>query len=195
MKYKSILAAIVCSIFSCTYSEAQVHNFFVCGETGLGLGTHTSLKLALNAVVNKSIFTACFYHSSRRGPEVPADYDPFLWSDRETMDVFGLMYGRVIYTSNPYVRYTIKAGIGMGKVISPVDFVRYSGLLTNYTFTKREEAITALLLNPTVDLPFSRGFGLSCGLFANVNLVSPAFGIEGSLLFGYLRNAEKKHSR
>ena len=188
-------------LFSCTLvfllsitSYAQTGNVFVYGETGLSLGTHTSGKLALNAIINKSIFSVAYFGSARKSPTVPADFQPFLWDDAQTVSVIALMYGRVIYTQNNAVRYNIKGGIGIGKTMTPMNFVKANhGYLlgSGYDFERHEEQIVGLILNPCVELPFSRGFGFNFGAYANVNLVSPVAGIEATMAFGYLRKVRK----
>ncbi len=178
-------------------AKAFSNKLFIYGELGIGIGNFSGGKLAVNTIFDKNIITAAFWPDFRRSPECPSDYTALFGNSvSQTMTTFGLMYGRVLYTHNNAVRYTFKGGIGAGRVVSPTNFVRQYNLWLgpNYHFERREENSVSLILNPSVELPYSRGFGFNFGLYGNINLINPSVAAEANMVFGYLRK-KHKHPR
>ncbi len=187
-------------IYLCTLlhpAMAQAKKLFIYGELGIGLGNFSGGKFALNTIFDNNIITAGFWPDFRRSPQCPADYSSlFSNSVSQTITTFGLLYGKVLYTHNNAVRYTFKGGIGGCRVVSPSNFVRQYNTWfgPNYSFERREETSVPLILNPSMELPYSRGFGFNFGIYGNVNLISPSVAVEANMIFGYLRKRHK-HAR
>jgi hypothetical protein len=172
------------------------------GELGGGYGTHGSIKGAINTVIyGNNIITVCYVFSSHKASGIPSDYIPgglggIFGRDipHQNMEVHGLMYGKMLYCANSIIRVTLKGGISEVNVNTPMDFkpnqFPNGGFLSsasNYTYTTKSDRVLGILLNPTLEMPFGKGLGMSFGLYANVNSVNSVYGLEVSLVFGKVR--------
>ena len=173
-------------------SDTLVKHNMTYGEFGGGYGTHGSFKWALNFINSTNrITTVCFVFSAHRDPGCPSDFSPGLFemTAQQKLFMLGVMSGKVFYSGAANIRYTLKGGLSAGIVSTPTDYAKSGGWFSaNYTYNLKSELTPGLLLNPTLELPLNRHFGFSFGLYANINLISPVFGLEGSMLFGKLRN-------
>jgi hypothetical protein len=174
-------------------SQAKsVSGTFFYGEIGGGYGTHGSLKIAFDIINHTSnTISICFFFSSHRDPDRPPDFAPGLFEPypQQQLYMFGIMYGKVFYSKQTTTRFVLKGGLSGGVVYTPQNYISAgSWFEANYTYSLKHEFTPGILLNPTMELPVRRYFGLSFGLYTNVNFISPVFGVEGSMIFGKLRN-------
>jgi hypothetical protein len=96
-------------------------------EAGGGGGSHVCFKLGLNLVIHQSDVVSFYYfYNYKVSSNTPSDYHPGLFEGRphSVMSVFSLMYGQMIPTNSPDVRYNLKGGVVMGSTIYPVNFKR-----------------------------------------------------------------------
>ena len=114
--------------------------------------------------------------------------------------MLALMYGKVFFYKNHYkVRYTLKGGIALGDAMTPTNY-RSINLGTysynfgpDYNYSYHTVFNYGIVLNPTIELPISRGFGFSFGAFSIINPISSSVGLEANLLIGKLRNKRIRH--
>lgn len=190
MKKLSLL--IVCFVIVNSL-HAQNSNALVYGELGGGIGNYWSVKAAVDIVFDgDNMLTPCMYFNGRRAPNTPSDYQPGLLSGypKEEFELFGLMYGKEIYTNNPNIRVAMRGGLMMGDYESPSDF--NSGgegwLGPNYSYKYDHKFIGAVILNPVLELPFTHDLGFSVGLFSLINSEHATIGGEANMMFGHVRN-------
>jgi hypothetical protein len=214
-----ILAIVVPA--SAQYGEKQGPFFYA--EAGGAIGNINTGKIAFNSIfAHNNILTFGYYYSARKAPGMPPDFkDVMGFNAKQTFHMAGLMYGKVIYSINPGVRYLLRGGISFGQVSTPKDFVLHhtagnnnSGLAnltmvspiflllallpdgssSTYSYTTETKTIPGLVLNPSIELPVSRIFGFSVGAYANINSVSNIYGIDANITFGKVRNSRDSYS-
>jgi hypothetical protein len=185
------LALLLVCFFAINGLYAQSSNMLLYGEIGGGLGNYGSLKGAVDvAFAGNNVLAPCFYFNSRHAPNTPSDYQPGFLSGfpHDQFEMFGLMYGKIIYTENPHVRVALRGGIMLGDYITPYDFEESTYLIgANYTCRYDRQFTGAILLNPVLELPFSRRFGFSVGLYSLLNDKSSTVGGEVNIIFGHVR--------
>jgi hypothetical protein len=199
---KSFLVFILTIIY-CNYAVCQQRLSALYGEFGGGYGSHGSIKGAISAVIyGNNIITVCYVFSSHMSPNIPADYIPggmggIFGRDipHQNMEAHGLMLGKVLFSNNSILRVTLKGGFSVVNINTPMDFKPNQSVNTsflssnsNYTYVVKSTSVSGILLNPTLEMPFSKELGLSLGLYSNINVVNSVYGIEVSLIFGKVRD-------
>ncbi len=168
------------------------HGLFIYGDIGGGYGTHGSFNMTMNVIDKKdNVFSLAYCFSSHRDPKMPADYHPGLFGfyPQQTLSMFGLMYGKAYSRSSSVVRFIVRGGLSFGTASTPDNYQLSGGWFdSNYDYGTRKEFCAGIILNPTMELPLGRKAGLSLGFYGNINYVSPVFGLEGTMIFGKLRN-------
>ncbi len=177
---------------------------FIYGEIGVGIGNFEFGEIiALNIIFgHNNIITLGACGNLRNPVGMPSDYtytsnNGFrLFNPRpndypvQYMIARGLMYGKVLYTGSPNVRFILKGGLTYVKEQSYINF-KYSGGNPNYTCTKEDKSVIGFVVNPTLELPLSRHFGFNISLYGNINSAASVFSINGGMIFGKLRNGKQ----
>lgn len=189
---KKLSSFLTCFIISSSLL-AQSNNTLVYGEIGGGVGNYRSFKGGVDVIFDgNNILTPCMYFNGRRAPNTPSDYQRGFLSGypQQEFELFGLMYGKIIYTENPNIRIALRGGIMIGDYETPYDFNSSGETLLgpNYSYQYNHQLTGAVLLNPVLELPFSRHFGFSFGLFSLINGESSTVGGEANMIFGHVRN-------
>ena len=187
---------LIVHLFCVSIAYCQGQNTFIYGEEGLGYGTHFSFNTAVNCIFSDHIISVSYYHNSRPAPAAPSDYRAGLLAGlpKQKLNMFGLMYGKVFCSKTHITRYTLKGGIAIGNARTPTNY-QENGIGTyiysfdpNYSYSYHTVFNYGIMMNPTIEFPVGRGFGFSIGAFSIFDPVSSSVGVEGSLLFGKLRN-------
>ncbi len=179
---------------------------FIYGELGGGWGNFGSYHCAITGIFAKDNMISIGYtYNVRKTPELPSDFKSAYWSfggadpdPQQRLSMFALMYGKVFYTRSPNVRFVARGGLSAGNAFYSSDFTSAAVITTtglfgdnhtsNYSWTDQQKPVIGLLLNPSVELPISRIFGFSLGLYANINPVASAFTFDANIILGKLRN-------
>jgi hypothetical protein len=190
-----IFLLLICSSFSANAQDSASYKpsgTFIYGDIGGGYGTHGSFNMTMNVIdKHDNIFSLAYCFSSRRDNQRPGDYKPGLldFYPQRTVSMYGLMYGKVFHLPNSVARFIVRGSITAGIATYPENYTASSGWFSsNYDYTTRREFCAGLMLNPMIELPVHSKSGFSFGLYGNINYVSPVFGLEGTMLFGKLRN-------
>ena len=161
------------------------------GEAAVSYGTHLTGKLAINTLFGRNnIASVSLFFSTHKDPDAPSDFKPGLvaTNPQQTFYMIGVCFGKVLYTNDPHIRYTVKAGPSVGIVNTPIDYeANGNWFSSNYSFSHKAKFSAGLLINPTLELPLKRHIGFSCGIFSNVTINGIVAGGEISMLFGALR--------
>jgi len=191
----NLLASLCC--MPCSYGQV-----FCYSEFGLGGGTDHSAKLSLDFIINKNNFFSLSYYSiSNNASTTPPDYEPgltFFGNDlpQQTTSLVCPMYGRVLYMPGKNTRFILKGGLALGRVSTPENFVPlvpqgWFWLGPNYTYNINHEFTAGIILNPSVEIPFGRVFGMSVGLYSILTSQISSTGLEVNFILGKLRNKKK----
>lgn len=210
----TVLFIAISGIPANTYAQFNnPEDIYTSCEIGGGYGNFQSFHINLDVIINQyDIFTIGFNYHTRLAPQIPVDFKPEHISlggdlDAPTQDLkmVSFMYGKVFYTRSRFLRFIARTGISMGNCNQPTDFkpvdVNYSGGFfgpswnANYKWKEENRFIGGFVINPVIEFPLLRGFGLNIGLNGNINNVASIFSLEAGLTFGHLRDRiEKKIS-
>ena len=202
---KILIVILVCLVpLSCLGRGSN--DVYIYGEAGGGGGNFASGKFGVNAIYQNLCFGISYYGQFANAQNVPPDYDPglviFNRLPQQTLNFVCFTAGWVVYAHNPRIRYLLKGGLALGSSTLPDTYtpVYYGYFGPNYDVSYQTIFLAGLHLNPTIEFPLTRGFGLSVGLWSNINTVRSSYGIEGNILFGRLRGrmhrqANSNHSR
>lgn len=165
----------------------------------LGLGTHLVLNQSFHHV-NKGGFSVGLQqaYEIRRMRNLPEDFERgFVFGKVPAVIIKSraILVGKVMEHPNGLWQFDLRGGINFGTVQKPVNFVKKSKtdpgmsppLSNNYSYDLEKKSFVGLVLNPTINLNFSRVVGLSLGARANLNPNDISVGFEAGLIMGYLR--------
>ncbi len=194
------------------YQQKGINNVYLDYGAGAGNGKFQSYNGAINfAFGENNVLTAGYYYYKRVSPQMPTDFVPepgdyyFLGSgpDRYPLQEFkliGLMYGKIIYASNPKVRWVLKGGLSAGMERNNINFYKdsiASSLFTmkadRYSYTFEKKITGGLMLNAMLEFPLATFFGISIGPFANINPSSSLAGVDLRFMLGKVRDREKSN--
>lgn len=190
---------ILSMLFSLYCIPNSYGDVFCYSEFGLGGGTGYSAKLALNFIINKnSFFSLSYYYISNKASTTPPDYEPGLVifgdaTPQQTASLACPMYGRVLYTPKRNTRFILKGGFALGRVSTPENFVPVNPgwLGPNYDYSISHDFTAGIILNPSMEVPFGRVFGMSFGLYSILTSQVSSTGVEVNFLLGKLRNKKR----
>ena len=197
------LVFVAALIFLCSnYTAAQSNEPYIYGELGSGNGNFRIEKAAINAIFcNNNIISLNYYFTERMAPNAPAD---FQWgnsimdgySSPQSLSVYGISYGKVFFTRYHYLRFTAKGGLTEGSVSTPTDYQLHQSIMGNYySYSFHKDYVTGIVLEPTLEWVWGSGFGLSFGLYSNLNTISSVIGFDVCMIFGKVssRRANNKN--
>jgi hypothetical protein len=190
-------------------SFAQGKGFLIYTELGGGGGNAGYIKYGLTAEIGqKHAFSIVAYQHFKKADNLPLDYNAgsslFGSSTKPGTNLrsVNLMYGRAIFLpKTEWVRVNLRGGVSLGQYTYPDKFQRYqeppsSGNFfhldfndpANYTYENTTKTAIGVVFNPVVELAFTKVFGVSCGMYANVNDRKFIGGFEVNLLLGLVKS-------
>ena len=184
---------------------------YLYGELGVGFYDEIAGKAALNSVfLRNNIITVNYLNQEANAHNIPDDYQPEwalfrLFGDdgmpQYDMEMWSVLYGKMLFTESPTARFSLKGGFTFGKVIYPYLYVPKTisgfyilGQPSNYSVYYKEEQVRGIVLNPVLELPFSRFWGLTLGFNANINNYKSLYMLELTTIFGKIRAKKIKFS-
>ena len=205
-------AVFVALLFSTNMLQAQplqtristlpAHNITrqnpVFGYISIGGGLPANARVAFDLCFAQGITTSVFGQmTTRNSPNTPSDYQPGFVAIGEGygrvpeyLTTVGITAGKMTLLS-PYARLNIKAGVGYARLNAPEHFVlKPKDILnfgSNYTYERHTHSGWALFVQPSVEFPLTRHFGIAVSPFVNINQFHPVFGVELATQLGYLR--------
>jgi len=181
-------------------TDIKKGNLFIYGEAGVGKSAYSVPKVALNCIWKNNIVSIAYQYASRDAPNVPSDYiKPLIviLSDgqpRQHVSTYSFMYGKVLFTKHPGLRYVLRGGFSAGNVQTPDNYKNVpNGWFPYSTYTYNYQPAVGFIIDPSIELPFGAGFGVSFDVFANINSGSSYAGIGGNLIFGKVRNRVRRN--
>jgi hypothetical protein len=166
-------------------------------QFGVAYGTHISGYTNASFIFRDDhILSIDFCAATHRSPGIPSDYQPGIFTTNPQQYTFmmGALYGRVLFTSSPAVRFVLAAGpaIGLARTASDFEHADNGLFASNYTFSHSNSFVAGLLMHPSVQWLTGQGFGLSAGIYANINTTTPGVGADFSMLIGDLKHQRSR---
>lgn len=197
MKQLLLLLSFSISISNAT-AQFDVNNaIYATGE--LNLGNYIGFDMNLNYVYQEKYSFKLGYTGNLRKPKSqPDDYSSglsgiFLFgldNPYDQLENFQIGVGR-IYKLNEKgtIRLNTSFGIGYTVIREPENWERInSGFLEeNYSWNYRKYNTVSFILNPKIEFPFSRFYGLTLSPMLQINKDRTYFGIGIGQMLGLLR--------
>lgn len=166
----------------------------------IGTGNYFELNFNINLVIDEkySLQIGSSSHA-REARSQPADYNSGIVGvftlglsqlHFDQMDNYQIMYGRIFKLNRSgNIRMNLAGGIGYTTITEPTNWkpVNGSGLGANYTYEIEKYHTISLIINPKVEFPFTRIFGLTVSPMLQINKDRAYIGIGVGTMIGILR--------
>ena len=166
----------------------------------IAFGNYLELNLNLNYVINEKYSFQIGYSSHiRESKYEPEDYSSGLVGiftlgfgqlHFDQMDNYQILVGK-IYNLNERgnIRFNLAGGIGYTIITEPTNWKPVSGftLGENYTYDIDKHSTISLIINPKIEFPFTRIFGLTISPMLQINKDRTFIGIGVGPMIGLLR--------
>ena len=177
---------------------AQNHAIYLTPE--LSLGNYIGLDINLNYLYKEKYSFKIGYSGLARIPNSqPDDYSVGI----ETLFFFGLLrpydvmetyqvgFGKIYILNNKgTIRANLYIGIGYTTITEPYDWeVMNTILVTNYNWKYKSHHTVSLIINPKIEFPFTRFYGLSASPMVVVNKDRTYFGLGIGHMIGLLKKS------
>jgi len=203
MRTSNILMALACGFVFASPSFlsaqfAQNHALYFSGEGNVG--NYYGIDANVNYIYKEKFSLKAGYSAYVRRPRSqPEDYTSGLI---ETVLLFGLVNPRdklqnlhmdfgwlIMLNQSRTLRLNASVGFGYTKITEPKNWERRTGgfLIENYSWEYNSSDAFSLILNPKIEFPFTRVFGLSVSPLMIINKERTYYGIGFGLMLGLLR--------
>ena len=192
------ISVILTQLLSAQFSD----NTCLFGKIGPSFGNYSGSEISLEYIINNRLsFGLGVYQLEKLADNIPDDYIPpsgglsffYLFHPKQNATTYFFSIGKVLEL-NKNKRLNLSGGIGYLNVEKPVNYVKITPQEStsevyhsaeNYTYDYFSTRNVALVLNPEID--FTRKYvGLSLGLVSIVSKDYFSFGVEVSLLLGFV---------
>gem|GEM_PF-2315072 len=155
-----------------------------------------------------------YYYCEHPGINTPADYTPGTALFGTATDPYydlgmvTLTYGKMLFVPGaPEVQFALKSGIGVGTLSAPENFTKRQpasgggigffnfGPPSNYDYDMVNSTLVSIIINPSMELSISRGFGIRLGVMGVLNNYHSTLDLQATMLFGRLRKRLPKGIR
>lgn len=200
MKQKILVLAI--SLISFTFANAQFTETNAIYATGeLNMGNYFGTDLNLNYVLKEKYSFKVGYNGNFRKPKSqPEDFTSgvigiLLIGASNPIDVFenfGASVGRIFkINQSGTIRANLSVGIGYTLYTEPHNWEKIIDnsftWTKNYSYEYAEHKAVSLIVNPKIEFPFTKYFGLSVSPMMQINKHRTYFGIGIGSMIGLLR--------
>lgn len=191
---------IIISLISCNFVSAQFFGnkaFYSSGE--LNFGNYIGVDLNLNYVYKEKYSFIIGYTGNIRKPKSqPSDYTSGLAgvfsfglaNPHDQMENYKIGVGK-IYKLNESgtIRVNMSVGVGYTTIREPENWQTKSDafFVENYTWNYKVQNTLSLILNPKIEFPFTRFYGLTISPMMQINKDRTYFGIGVGQMIGLLR--------
>lgn len=198
--YTLILIAILFNVWFITAQDNEENSYYV--STELNLGNYYGLDVNYNYVFqNKYSLQLGFTGNVRKPVTQPENYtsglNGFFSAGIDTphdhLLTYKINFGRM-YNLNEKgtIRANLLLGVGYSIIKEPENWQYVpSGtiiiLSENYTYSYRKYSTMSLIINPKIEFPVTKHFGLSLSPMAQINKDRTYFGIGLGTMIGKLR--------
>ncbi|HLW30818.1 MAG TPA: hypothetical protein VKX40_01060 [Aequorivita sp.] len=186
------------------YPQFSKKNLFY-GDVGFFWGNYSGFELGVNYIRNeKYSFQASYYHHIIEAQEMPADFrtsslinlGPTIFPEVNVPDInhsFNIL-GGYIYNLNlkRTVRLNLQAGIAFLHMQYATNFQKRSSPVffgDNYEYDFKYRNTVAVIINPRIDFPFFKGYGLSVSPLVEFGGRKTVYGVGLVNIFGITRQS------
>lgn len=188
--------------FTQSYSQFSGKNLLY-GDVGLFWGNHTGFELGINYIRNeKYSVQISYYHHIIEAQEMPEDFrtsslfnfSPVIFPEVNVPDInhsFNIL-GGYVHNLNPKrtMRLNLQAGIAFLHMQYATNFQKKGSPLLfgdNYRYDFKYRNTIGVIINPRIDFPFFKGYGLSISPLVEFGGRKTTYGIGLINIFGLTR--------
>ena len=166
----------------------QNHAIYITPD--LSLGNYIGLDANLNYVYKEKYsfkigYSGLFRITNSRPDDLSVGLEVLislgLLSPYDIMETFQVGIGRVYILNNAgTIRVNMSIGVGYTTITEPYNWIPTLGMLTtNYNWEYKSHNTVSLIINPKIEFPFTRFYGLSASpmLMVNKSRIYVGFGI------------------
>ncbi|MFD2892676.1 hypothetical protein ACFS5J_11710 [Flavobacterium chuncheonense] len=192
---------IILLMFSSNFSIAQFEENNAVYYTGeLNIGNYIGIDFNLNYVYKEKYSFKFGYTGNLRKPKTqPKDYTSGLIgalffgfeNPYDYLENYQLGFGKICKINKAgTIRLNTSVGLGYTIIREPVNWERNenSFLVENYNWNYEKHNTISLIINPKIEFPFSRFYGLTISPMTQINKDRIYFGIGIGQMIGLLRN-------
>ena len=198
MNIKYILILFFISI---QFTNAQVtKNNKLYASSELSIGNYLGVDVNLNMITKKNyIFKVGFNGNFRSSRSTPSDYvdivDPTLFAGpRDYFNSFQIGFGKLYnigkienLDENGIVRANISFGLGITTLKERVNWRLNNNSFLYYISDGKRYSTISLIINPKIEFPFKKFFGLTISPMIQINKYRTYFGIGIGQMIGLVR--------
>ncbi|EDP98107.1 hypothetical protein U8527_19065 [Kordia algicida OT-1] len=190
-----VLFAISIQTTHAQFSE----NHAIYGSGSLDFGNYFGADLNLNYVYQENYSFKIGYSGHIRSPKSkPDDYSTGLFraltlgiaSPYDNLETFHLMAGKIYkFNEKGTIRLNLSVGLALVNIKEPTNWqMNDNGFLDqNYTWDYYEYSTIGIIINPKIEFPFTRHYGLSISPVLQLNKDRVYIGIGIGQMIGLLR--------
>ena len=168
--------------------------------TEIGKGNYLGLNAGINYVYNQTYsFAVGFSGQIRKAKTTPADYSSgitgiFSFGLANPSDQMGTLYltaGKIfLIEQTGSVRFHLSLGMGYTVITEPANWqpAEGGGITENYTYDAYSYGTISLIINPKIEFPFTRYFGLTLSPVLQLNKDRIYIGIAFGSMIGILKS-------
>ncbi|HPF50230.1 MAG TPA: hypothetical protein PK335_01585 [Draconibacterium sp.] len=165
-------------------------------------GNYWSINMCLNYIYNEQYsFQLGVSDMLRKAKTQPADFSSGLFGVIGTfglsqihfdeMQNYQVLFGRIVKPKvNGTTRFNLTAGLAYTVINEPTNWQRVDdsyGLGANYTYEISTQNTISLVINPKIEFPFTRLFGLTVSPLLQINKHRTFIGVGAGFMLGLLR--------
>ncbi|MGB3343863.1 MAG: hypothetical protein WBA61_08125 [Aequorivita sp.] len=190
--------------FTNAYPQFSEKNLFY-GDVGLFWGNYNGFELGVNYIRNeKYSFQVSYYYHIIEAQEIPEDFHtsslinlgPTIFPEVSVPDInhsFNIL-GGYVYNLNPdrTIRLNLQAGIAFLYSKYATNFQKRSSPVffgDNYEYDFQHRSTVGVIINPRIDFPFFKGYGLSISPLVEFGGRKTVYGIGLVNIFGLTRQS------
>ncbi|WP_159023555.1 hypothetical protein [Formosa sp. L2A11] len=198
MKQYMLTLVLSCiSFYTLNAQFSEHHAIYFSGE--INLGNYVGIDYNLNYVYKETYAFKLGYTGNIRTPKSqPKDYGSGLQglfsfgfeNPYDQIENIQIGVGKIYkLNTNGTIRLNLSAGLGYTIIREPENWQRINDayLSENYTWNYRKHNTVSLVINPKIEFPVSRFYGLTVSPMLLINKDSTYFGIGLGQMLGLLR--------
>ncbi len=193
-------------LFNTIITSAQfTENNAIYSTTALNFGNYFGTDISFNYIYKtKYAFKFGYTGNIRKSKSLPEDYHTGLFNGLsfgisnpyDQFENYHISFGKVYkLNTRETLRVHISIGLGYSIIKEPENWVKFdsSFLVQNYVWTYNDYKTLSLVLNPKIELPFSKVYGFILSPMLQINKDRIYLGISVGHMFGLLRGDKKQH--
>lgn len=196
---KRIITILICSIsINLSYAQFDENNAFYLSNE-LNLGNYIGVDVNLNYIIKEKYSFKIGYTGNIMKPKSqPENYSSgliglFFFGLANPYDIFEnyqIAFGKIYkLDKSGTARVNLSLGLGYTTISEPEnwEFINNNFVAQNYTWNYKKFNTISIIINPKIEFPFKRYYGVTISPMLQINKDRVYFGIGIGQMIGFLR--------